>query len=133
MNQHQLGVRRDNLVIECLQDWGTMDTEQIRLRFFRSVRVAQRRLQIMAKKGKLKRCREAIETPYSYYLKRYEPERIALNWVRIWMIRRLKSWEILESFDYGTITAIVRNTVAGTVKTYNVFYNVTRKTWISSG
>lgn len=132
MNSQQLGVRRDKLVLEMLADWGTMDTSQIHMKVFPKVhvRVAQRRLQIMAKKGKLKRFREAIEIPYSYYLKRYEPERIALNWVRIWLLKRLKSWEIMESFDYGANSCTIRNTIKNTVRTVNVFYNVQRKIWI---
>jgi hypothetical protein len=130
VNNHQMGVRRDRLVLDALAEWGTMDTEQIRLKFFPSDRVARRRLQIMTQKGKVRRIREAIETPYSYYLKRYEPERITLNWLRLWLLKRLKSWEVMEAFDYSTNTCLIRNTAMNTVKTYNVFYNVTRKLWI---
>lgn len=130
MTNHQKGYRRDRQVLETIAEWGTLDTEQLYLLFYPSLRVARRRLLILTSKGKLKRIREAIELPYSYFIKKCDATRIAINWLRIWLMKRLKSWEVLEAFDYESSTAIVRNFVGNSVKTYVVLYNVNRKTWI---
>lgn len=130
MNNHQKGYRRDRLVLETIAEWGVMDTEQIRLLHFPSARVAQRRLRVLADRGRLKRCREATEAPYAYFTGKYDAGRLALNWVRLWLTRRLKNWEVLESFDYGASTATILNTVTGAAKTFTVLHNATRKTWL---
>jgi hypothetical protein len=127
VNNHQKGYRRDRLVLETIAEWGTMDTEQLQILFYPSMRVAQRRLQKLVAKGKLKRIRECVETPYSYFVQRYDQSRLALNWARIWLVKRLKSWEVLD-FDYSTAT--IRNTITGATKTFAVLYNVNRKTWL---
>jgi hypothetical protein len=132
VNYHQLGARRDRLVLDALseKEWGCLDTDQLHYMFFPSIRVARRRLQILVKKGKLKRTREVVETPYSYFIKKCDNERIALNWLRLWLTKRLKSWEVIDEFCYETNTCLVLNTVTNAVKTYNVFYNVYKKIWI---
>lgn len=133
MNNHQKGYRRDRAVIETLQDWGTMDTEQLRILFYHSARVAQRRLKILTAKGKIKRFHEVIGLPYIYSLSKPDNVRLTLNWLRIWLVKRLKSWEVIETFDYETNTCIIKNTVQNTIKTYNFFYNAFRKTWLNGG
>ncbi|MPN03888.1 hypothetical protein SDC9_151123 [bioreactor metagenome] len=131
MTNHQKGYRRDRQVIETITEWGTMDTEQLTLMFYPSIQVARRRLRIMSNKGKLNRFRDAVEMPYSYYIKQYSQTRIALNWIRLWLkMKHCRSWEVIESFDYETNTAVTRNTVGNSAKTYTVLYNVNRKTWI---
>lgn len=130
MNNHQLGCRRDRLLIDTLQEWGTMDTEQIRIMFFPSLRVAQRRLQRLKDKGKVKRIREMLETPYCYYIKQYSYERMAINWVRLWLSKQLKSWEKINEFDYDNNICRVINTVTCGIKTYNVYYNKDNLTWL---
>lgn len=127
MNNHQKGYRRDRLVLETIAEWGCMDTEQLRVMFFPSMRVARRRLQKLTAKGKVKRLRECVEAPYAYFVQRYDQSRLVLNWVRIWLLKRLKSWEILE---WSNDTATIRNNVGGTSKTYAVAYNANRKTWL---
>jgi hypothetical protein len=127
---HQKGYRRDRLVLETIQEWGVMDTEQIRLMFYPSARVAQRRLRVLTNKGRLKRTREVTEQSYAYFIKRFDHDRITLNWARIWLTKRLESWEVLESFCYDSNTATIRNTFTGQIKTVNVYYNVLRKTWL---
>lgn len=130
MNNHQKGYRRDRFVLETIAEWGTMDTEQLRLLCYPSARVAQRRLRILTDRGKLRRTREATEQPYAYHVGRYDPGRLALNWARLWLLRRLKSWEVLESFDYAGV-ATVRNTVTGATRAVNVLYNAARQTWVA--
>lgn len=133
MNNHQKGYRRDRSVIETLAEWGTMSTDQLQALFYPSARVAQRRLKILTAKGKIKRYHEVIGLPYIYSLSKPDNVRLSLNWLRIWLTKRLKSWEVIETFDYEANACIVRNTVQNTIKTYNVFYNVFRKTWLSGG
>lgn len=128
MTNHQKGYRRDRLVLETLNEWGTMDTEQLRILFYPSTRVAQRRLSILTCKGKVKRYRDAIEMPYAYFINKYDYSRLMLNWVRIWILKRLPTWEMLENFDFNTAT--IRNTFTNAIKTYTVLHNATRKTWI---
>lgn len=131
MTNHQKGYRRDRLVLNTIAEWGTMDTDQLRILFYPSTRVAQRRLRILVKKGKLKRFREAIEIPYYYYVKNYDTIRVSVNWARLWLIKRLKSWEVIEAFDYETYTATVRNTAINAVKIYTILYNAMRRTWLN--
>lgn len=131
MNNHQKGYRRDRTVIETLREWGTMDTEQLRILFYPSDRVARRRLKILTDKGKVKRYREAIEIPYIYSLGKHDIERLVLNWLRIWILRRLKSWEVIELFDYEMNTCSIRNTATGGIKTINTLYNANSRTWLS--
>lgn len=130
MNNHQKGYRRDRTVIEALKEWGTLDTEQLRILFYPSVRVAQRRLKILVGKGKIRRFRESVELPYIYCIGKADTVRLTLNWLRIWLLRRLKSWEVIEEFDYSTNTCSIRNTIAGSVRTYTILYNANRRSWI---
>lgn len=131
MTNHQKGYRRDRLVLETIEEWGTMDTDQIKILFYPSLAVARRRLRILTNKGRVKRFRDTVEIPYAYYITKYDYKRLILNWARIWLIKHCSQWEVLDSFDYETNTAITRNTVTNAVKTYTVHYNVTRKTWLN--
>lgn len=130
MTNHQKGYRRDRLVLETITEWGTMDTEQLHIMFYPSKRVAQRRLAIMVSKGKLKRFRDTVEIPYSYFVNKPDYIRQVINWGRIWLLKRLKSWEVMESFDYTTNTCQIRNTAVKAAKTYNFGYNVMKKAWL---
>lgn len=130
MNHHKRGFYRDRLVRETITEWGCMDTEQIRIMFFPSQRVAQRRLSVLVSKGKLKRFRDTVEVPYSYFVQKHDIVRQTINWGRIWLLKRLKSWEVIDSFDYGSSTCHVRNTATAAVKIYNICYNAMKKTWL---
>lgn len=57
--------------------------------------------------------------PYLYYINNQkEPlKRIGVNWVRLWIERRSKSWE-RTSFDYDECICTVTNTVTGSTKEY---------------
>lgn len=130
MTNHQKGYRRDRLVLETVAEWGCMDTEQLLLLCYPSARVARRRLRILTERGRLRRTREALEQPFAYYVTKYDPTRLALNWARLWLQGRLKSWEVMESFDYSGL-ATIRNTVTGAVRSVNVLYNAARQTWVA--
>ena len=108
-----------------------MDTEQLQTLFYPSARVAQRRLKALTDKGKIKRFRESVELPYMYSIGKPDIVRLVVNWLRIWILKRLKSWEVLEEFDYQSGTCTIRNAVAGNIRTITVLYNTNRKTWLS--
>ncbi|MBV1734262.1 MAG: hypothetical protein KMY50_00525 [Candidatus Desulforudis sp.] len=84
------------------------------------------RMKRITDRGRLKRWRYALEEPYAYYSdlnNRVEQleHTVLLNWVYVWLIKRLKPWERLHSFsyedDYGVLRtdafAAVKNTVTG--------------------
>lgn len=127
MSNHQRGYQRDSLILETIEQWKVLDTEQIRLMFFRgssqSHHLAQRRLLTLCKRLRLKRDRDSMDRPYYYYTQRQgqASHRLGVNWVRLWLMRNLKSWEVLHSFeyevDYGTLRcdgfAAIKNKVTG--------------------
>jgi hypothetical protein len=128
MNSHQKCHYRDRLIVDTLTEWGTMNTEQIRILFFPSERSAQKRLQRLVEKRRIHRYRDAL-IPYMYFVRKYV--RLVLNWARIWIMQRLKSWEVIDSFNYEANICTIRNTVQNTTKAINVLYNATKKTWLS--
>lgn len=118
MNYHTLRLNRDKLLVDTLKEWGVMDTEQITLLLFPSKRVANRRL---AKLLDLKRIKRSTYTlPYCYYVDLPSDllDRLQRNWVRLWVIKKLHSWEKLEHWDYQSY--IIRNTVKNTVTEYTL-------------
>jgi hypothetical protein len=119
MNYHQQGLNRDKLLIDILRDWGALDADQIVLAVpFPSKRVANRRL---AKLLDLKRIKRSTYTlPYAYYIDLPTDliDRLNRNWIRLWVIKNLHSWERLEYWDYQTYR--IRNTVKNTVQEYTL-------------
>jgi hypothetical protein len=60
--------------------------------------------------------------PYCYYIDDKRPDiikRVNENWARLWIIKSLKSWEQIVSYDYKIYA--VKNTVTGTIKEYCLF------------
>lgn len=126
------GYYRDRAIVEAVEQFGILDTEQIARLFFtgsQGQRVAQRRLKGLTDKGKLNRCRESIDLPCWYYTGKRPKQaehRLAVNWVYTWLFSKLKQWERLESFehepDYKTVRpdalAAIRNTVTGKMRLY---------------
>lgn len=99
---------RDEKLIHTLDVWGVLTTEQIELLFFPSKRMAQRRLSILAKAKKIHRWRDVSELEYCYYTNKINnmQHRIGVNWVHMWLKKRLKSWEsmnVIYETDYGSI------------------------------
>lgn len=131
------GFLRDSAVLSTLEQWGVMSASQIQtLHFtgFKSHDVAKRktedRLQKLATRGKLIRWRGEKEYRYSVEERPAQAEhKILVNWVRIWLVRQLKSWERLHCFayeqDYGVLRcdafAAVKNAVT---KQFNRLYFV---------
>lgn len=128
MNLRQKGYLRDKIVLQAISEWGCLDTEQARVLFFPSVRVAQRRLAKLCAAGRIKRYRDTVEMPYAYFTDRYDYARVCINWARIWLIRRNPGAEI--EYDYGTNSAQIANPVTKSIRTCAVLFNATRKTWV---
>ena len=119
MTNHQLCMKRDSMTVQTITDWGVLDTEQVKILLYPSYRVAQRRLQRLAEAKRIKRC--DFTMPYSYYVDKPDNivKRLQENWVRIWIIKGLRSWEQMVSYDYKTFT--VKNTATGIVREMCVF------------
>jgi hypothetical protein len=79
--------------------------------------VAQRRLAALFQSGRVKRNTQVA--PYIYYVEKQTDtlRRIAVNWARLWLAKRCKSWERI-TFDYDTCTCTVVNTATGSSKQY---------------
>lgn len=115
MSNHQKGYSRDREIVADVEACGLLDTEQIRLMRFRGLkygrRIAQKRLLSLHKRGRLNRSRLSIEHRFYYYIGkqgRQIEHRLGVNWVRVWLIRKLKSWETLHSFDYEQDYGVLR-------------------------
>lgn len=99
---HQLGYRRDRDVIDAIAEMKVLDTDQLRLLFYPSARVAQRRLKILTDKQKIFRGRDSIDMPYYYYVeKRIQAQHaIGTNWARIYMQHIKKGAYSLDRCEY---------------------------------
>lgn len=133
MSNHTKGYYRDSKILQAIEAHKVLDTEQIHLMFFGDLkygkRIAQRRLLSLCNRGRLKRGRESIDRPFFYYTDRKGGQighKLGVNWVRVWLSVRLKSWESLVRFDYeqdyGTLRtdgfAVIRNKIT----TKHTFY-----------
>lgn len=103
MNFHKFAKRRDNEVIDTLSLWHCLDTQQINILFFGSLRVAQRRLTILTNKNLVNRSRSYIDESNCYYIGKIPDNYkkiIALNWVRIWLQKNTSYGNKLVEFKY---------------------------------
>jgi len=102
MNNHQKGYYRDRHIQETLSEWGCLDIFQLTTLFFPSLKMAQKRMQRLANKGKVQRSRAELGQPYCYYMEKpmQLEHRLGVNWMRLWLLSQLKSWERVYSFNY---------------------------------
>ena len=73
----------------------------------------------MVEQKRIKRIDQTM--PYSYYVDK-KPDvikRLNDNWIRLWIVKNLKSWEKMIVYDYKTYS--VKNTATGIVKEYCLF------------
>jgi hypothetical protein len=119
MNYRRQCYQRNNHLLETLSEWGVLNTEQLRILIYPSARVAQRRLASLTQDGVIKRNTQIA--PYFYYLNYTgEPmQRIGVNWCRLWLDHRRKSWE-RTVMDYSSGIYTVVNTVTGASKEYRI-------------
>ncbi len=111
---HRKGYHRVRMIKEAVERHGVLDTYMVELLFYSkrkdSLRAAQDRLQKMHKKGLLNRSRESFDQPYYYYQGKRpgQPEhQLGVNWMYLWILSSLKSWESIHSIayeqDYGQV------------------------------
>ena len=124
MNNHQKGYRRVREIVEAVDRCGVLDAVQIELLIYggrseSNKRQAQRKLQKLHKLRRLNRGRVAVSQPYHYYTGKApgQPEhRLATNWIYLWMLKNLKNWETLHSFDYEPDYKLLRADALASVK-----------------
>lgn len=119
MNNRLKGYYRDNLILQAVEEWGVMDTKIITALFFDnmknykcSLRKAQERMSKIFGKGKVKRWSYDYLKEYIYSLEEKSgrgEHKLMLNWIRLWQIKSLKSWEKLHCFQYEDDYAFMRS------------------------
>ena len=134
MGNHRSSYRRDNAILSAVERHGVLDAEQLEVLFFKHLksgkRVCQRRLEVLSEK-QLNRDRRSFAQPYFYYFGKVPGQvehRLAVNWVYIWLVRGLKSWEQIHSLEYEVaykafrVDALVavKNKVTGRLKVYYI-------------
>lgn len=97
----EIGAARDKRILLEVEKCGVLDTEQIRVLFFgnrtHGRRIAQHRLRLLHKRGRISRGREYGRAYYYFLEPRRDVEhRLGVNWVYVWMRANLKSWESLK-------------------------------------
>jgi hypothetical protein len=136
MSPNQLkGYHRDKEILGLIERLQALDTEQVRALLFSSMtqgrRKAQERLKALYDRGRLNRWRPGPESPYMYFVGKKHgriEHLIALNWVYVWMVKSVKSWEEIYRWDYeqdyGALQAdafcVVRNMVTGKLRMWFV-------------
>ena len=120
---HASGSRRDRLIREAVERHGVLDTDMVQLMFFRGMstgrRGAQHRLKILCDKGYLRRARESFDQPFYYFVGKMSGQlehRLGVNWVYLWLLLSLKSWETLHCFDYEIDYKVLRADAFAAVK-----------------
>lgn len=127
----QKGFHRDREILSTVEKLKALTTNQVAALIFRNMatgqRKAQERLLRLYQTKQVKRCRYLLNEPYCYYVGRKHgrlEHLIELNWVYVWMVRNLKSWERLERFQHEyplqelqpDALAVIKNTVTGRLK-----------------
>ena len=106
MNNTKLGYYRDKQIIRELEEHKVLNTYQIACLVFdgkSSLRKAQQRLKKLSDKKKIKRIRLALDEPYIYYLHNATGQfkhLLAVNWVYVWVVKNLLSWQQLWCWEY---------------------------------
>lgn len=108
------GLKRDNLLLQTIEDWRVLNTQQVQAMFFNKMKYGKRKSQDVLlrlhRRGKLNRSRG--DDCYYYYLTGKPPGMIkhllATNWVRLWFQQQCPSWERLHSWVYEQDYKILR-------------------------
>lgn len=104
LSNHKFGKDRDSSILRLIESQTVLNTDQIRLLFFRdvSVQMACRRLQRLTQTKRLKRDRHSMSEPYFYYRDKKPGQldhALGVSWVYTWLSINLKTWEKLHSFE----------------------------------
>jgi len=112
-NPRQKGLKRDKLILQTIEEWGALDAQQVQAMYFNmeyGQRKAQEVLLRLYRRGKLNRGRG--EDCFYYYVTDKAPgmikHLIATNWVRLWHLKKIASWERLHSWSYEQDYKILR-------------------------
>ena len=106
------GSRRDKLILQTIEKWGALNTDQTQLLFFSGIQYGQRkaqdRLLALYRSGKLNR--KMVEGTYCYFLdnKGLLKHTVGVNWSRLWMEQNLPDWEKIHSWSYEQDYKILR-------------------------
>lgn len=114
MNNHKRGYFRDNKILDLIEEWRVLDTNQIRVLVFPDtqygLRKCQNRLQTLRRKGNII-CRQiSKDKPYVYSTEPREQleHMVNINYCRLWIMQNLKSWESLWCWKYEQDFEILR-------------------------
>lgn len=135
LTTNQKGYLRDKQILQLIENCQALNTDQIRNLVFKNcshgARKARERLLKLYKSRRVKRCRYSLTEPYCYFVGRKHgrlEHLLELNWVYVWLVNGLKSWEQIQCFSHeynlGILQADafagIRNTVTGKIKFYFV-------------
>ena len=143
MNKVQQGYCRDNRIVREVEARGALCTEQITAMFFRGSAASTKCQQRMKKLFDAKRVKRTRINPtgsFCYYIEKRSgrlEHLIGINWVYIWLMKRLKSWESLwywqYEMDYGILRCDaftgIKNSFTEGVKFYFVELDRSNNTW----
>ena len=117
MTKRQLGIYRDNEILERIEVHKCLNTEQIQILMFKGMtlgsrkRKCQQRLKKLTDQGKIRRWRYDLESPYAYFIERigHMEHAVLLNWIVIWSELNLNSCEEIYSIKYEKDFGILRS------------------------
>ncbi|GAB6178961.1 hypothetical protein JCM14036_02800 [Desulfotomaculum defluvii] len=98
------GYHRDRRILQQIEKLKALTTDQIFALNFEGEngqRKARERLLKLYQRKQVKRCRYSLNDPYCYYVGRKHgrlEHLLDLNWVYVWLVKKLKSWDVLEHF-----------------------------------
>ena len=113
-NHKRRGLHRDRKILQAIEEYSCLDTEQVQALFFQDMRYGQRkaqeRLLKLHRTGKLNRGRYANHLTIIIMVKKpgMVKHLLATNWTRIWLQTTLPSWEKIHSWSYEQDYKILR-------------------------
>lgn len=114
LNLVQKGYLRDRKIVQEIEARGALNTKQVATLFFKgksALKKCQQRLKKLYDNKRVKRTKINGSGSYCYYVKKCSRQLehlISLNWVYIWIIKKLKSWEKLWYWQYEMDYGILR-------------------------
>lgn len=143
MNKVQRGYYRDKQIVREIEARGALNTEQIAAMFFKgsaALKKCQQRMKKLYDAKRVKRTRINGSGSYCYYIGKKSgrlEHLISINWVYIWFIKRMKSWESLWYWQYEMAYDIlrcdaflgIRNAFTEEIKFYFIELDRSNNTW----
>lgn len=132
--------QRDKEILLALEKHQALNTDQLKILFFPSLRRTQQRMARLYELKKVKRCRYAINEPYAYYIDKRSgrlEHLLELNWVYVWLIKTLADWQEIWCFEYEDDYKILRcdafagilNKFTNVIKFYFIELDRSNNTW----